>query len=144
MEKGGTMPNFVAEVMTKDPEAMPATATVAEAARVMRDKNIGDVIVLEDGAICGIVTDRDIVVRGLAAGGDVQTKLGDVCSKDITTLDSNSKIGDAIKLMEEKALRRLPVVDDGRPIGIVTLGDLAVVRDRDSALGQVSAAPPNT
>ena len=138
------MPNFVAEVMTKDPETLQATATVAEAARVMRDKNIGDVIVMDDGSICGIVTDRDIVVRGLAEGRDLQTKLGDICSKDVTALEVDSKIGDAVKLMEEKALRRLPVVEEGKPIGIVTLGDLAVVRDRDSALGQVSAAPPNS
>jgi CBS domain-containing protein len=137
------MPNFVAEVMTKDPESLPTTATVGEAARVMRDKNIGDVIVLDEGAVCGIVTDRDIVVRGLASGGDAKMKLGDICSKDVTTLEVDSKIGDAVKLMEEKALRRLPVVEDGKPIGIVSLGDLAIVRDRDSALGQVSAAPPN-
>jgi len=136
------MPNFVAEVMTKNPETLPATATVAEAAQIMRDKNIGDVIVLEDDAVCGIVTDRDIVIRGLAEGGDLQTKLGDVCSKDLTTLDVDAKIGDAVKLMEEKAVRRLPVVEDGKPIGIVTLGDLSLVWDRDSALSQVSAAPP--
>lgn len=90
------------------------------------------------------MTDRDIVVRGLASGGDVQMKLGDICSSDVTALDVDSKIGDAIKLMEEKAVRRLPVVEDGKPIGIVTLGDLAIVRDRESALGQVSAAPPNS
>ena len=138
------MPNFVAEVMTKNPETLPATATVAEAAQIMRDKNIGDVIVLEGDAVCGIVTDRDIVIRGLAEGGDVQTKLGDICSKDLTTLDVDAKIGDAVKLMEEKAVRRLPVVEDGKPIGIVTLGDLSLVWDRDSALSQVSAAPPTT
>ena len=138
------MPNFVAEVMTKNPETLPATATVAEAAQIMRDKNIGDVIVLEGDDVCGIVTDRDIVIRGLAEGGDVQTKLGDICSKDLTTLDVDAKIGDAVKLMEEKAVRRLPVVEDGKPIGIVTLGDLSLVWDRDSALSQVSAAPPTT
>jgi CBS domain-containing protein len=136
------MPNFVAEVMTKEPESLPATATVGEAAQIMRDKNIGDVIILEDGAVCGIVTDRDIVIRGLASGGDLKTKLGDICTRDVTTLEGSSKIGDAVKLMEEKAVRRLPVVEEGKPIGIVTLGDLALVRDRDSALGQVTAAPP--
>ncbi|HLW17336.1 MAG TPA: CBS domain-containing protein [Actinomycetota bacterium] len=134
----------MAEVMTKNPESLPATATVADAARIMRDKNIGDVIVMDDGSICGIVTDRDIVVRGLAEGLDLQTKLGDICSQEVTALEVDSKIGDAVKLMEEKALRRLPVVEDGKPIGIVTLGDLAIVWDRDSALGQVSAAPPTT
>jgi CBS domain-containing protein len=137
------MPNLVSEIMTAHPESLPATATVAEAARIMRDKNIGDVIVLEGDSVCGIVTDRDIVVRGLADGGSLETKLGEICSKELETLPVDSKISDAIKLMEEKALRRLPVVDEGRPVGIVTLGDLALVRDRDSALGQVTAAPPN-
>ncbi len=137
------MPNLVSEIMSAQPEALPSTATVAEAARIMRDKNIGDVIVLENDSVCGIVTDRDIVVRGLASGGGPETKIGEICSKELTTLPIDSKIGDAVKLMEEKALRRLPVVDDGKPVGIVSLGDLAIVRDRDSALGQVSAAPPN-
>ena len=138
------MPNLVSEIMTTHPESLPANATVAEAARIMREKNIGDIIVLENDIVCGIVTDRDIVIRGLATGGGPETKLADVCSKEVTTLPIDSKIGDAVKLMEEKALRRLPVVDDGKPVGIVTLGDLELIRDRDSALGQVSAAPPNS
>ncbi|TML80241.1 MAG: CBS domain-containing protein [Actinobacteria bacterium] len=137
------MPNLVSEIMTTHPESLAASATVVEAARIMRDKNIGDIIVLENDIVCGIVTDRDIVIRGLATGGGPETKLADVCSHEVTTLPIDSKIGDAVKLMEEKALRRLPVVDDGKPVGIVSLGDLAIVRDRDSALGQVSAAPPN-
>jgi CBS domain-containing protein len=137
------MPNLVSEIMTTHPESLPASATVADAARIMRDKNIGDIIVLENDTVCGIVTDRDIVIRGLATGGGPETKLSQVCSSEVTTLPIDSKIADAVKLMEEKAFRRLPVVDDGKPVGIVSLGDVAIVRDRDSALGQVSAAPPN-
>ena len=137
------MPNLVSEIMSQHPETLQSTATVAEAAQIMKDKDIGDVIVMQDGSICGIVTDRDIVVRGIASGGGPQTKLEEICSKDLISLPIDSKIGDAVKLMEEKALRRLPVVEDGKPVGIVSLGDLARVRDRDSALGQVSAAPPN-
>lgn len=137
------MAKLVSDLMTADPEMLPATATVAEAARIMRDRNIGDVIVLEDGTVCGIVTDRDIVVRSLAKNGGPQTMLGDICSRTLVTLEPENKIGDAIKLMEEKALRRLPVVEDGKPVGIVSLGDLALERDRKSALGQISAAPPN-
>jgi CBS domain-containing protein len=137
------MSKTVSEIMTGHPATLPTTATMVDAARIMRDKNIGDVIVLDDGSVCGIVTDRDIVVRGLAQNGDAKATLGDICSKDLATLAPDDKIGEAIKLMEQKAVRRLPVIDGGKPVGIVTLGDLAGDRDPKSALGQVSAAPPN-
>jgi CBS domain-containing protein len=137
------MAKVIDDVMTKNPVSLQATATAVEAARLMRDRKIGDVIVLDDGQVCGIVTDRDIVVRGLAEKGDANIKLGDICSQDLVSLEPDSRIGEAIKLMEEKALRRLPVVEGGKPVGIVSLGDLAVETDQKSALGQISAAPPN-
>jgi CBS domain-containing protein len=134
----------IRDVMTGNPATMPASAGVAEAARTMRDRDIGDVIVLQDDRVCGIVTDRDIVVRGIAQGRDpAQTKLADICSRDLTTVAPGDDVGDAVRLMKEKAVRRLPVVDDGRPVGIVSIGDLAAEQDRRSALGQISAAPAN-
>jgi CBS domain-containing protein len=134
----------IREVMTTDPVAMPATATVADAARRMRDANIGDVIILEDRQVCGIVTDRDIVVRGIALGHDpAQTRLGEICSRELTTVPPSGNVAVVMRLMKEKALRRLPVVEDGQLVGIVSLGDLAVKRDRPSVLGEISAAPAN-
>lgn len=111
----------------------------------MRDHDIGDVIVLDQNdRICGIVTDRDIVVRGVAQDRDSSsTRLADICSQELTTLSPEDTITEAIGLMAEKAVRRLPVVKNGRPIGIVSLGDLALARDRPSALGEISAARPN-
>jgi CBS domain-containing protein len=135
---------LIKDVMTSDPIVMPSDATIVEAARAMRDKDIGDVIVLDDGEVCGIVTDRDLVVRALADASDPHgTKLGEVCSKNLTTLEPESKVGEAVTLMRDKALRRLPVIENGKPIGIVSLGDLAMERDKKSALADISAAPPN-
>jgi CBS domain-containing protein len=138
------MAQNVREVMTTDLVTLPAGATAVEAARAMRTSDIGDVLVLEDGRVAGIVTDRDIVVRGIAQGRDPgQTRLADICSRELTTVSPTTAVADAVALMKDRALRRLPVVEHGRPVGIVSLGDLAVERDRQSALGGISAAPPN-
>jgi CBS domain-containing protein len=141
------MVQTVREVMTADPIALPASASLVEAARTMRDGGIGDVIVLdsrESGKTRGIVTDRDIAIRGVAAGHDPNdVTLGDICSSDLVTLSPNDPVDRAVDLMRTRAIRRLPVVEDGRPVGIVSLGDLAVERDPGSALGSISASTPN-
>ncbi|HEX6219453.1 MAG TPA: CBS domain-containing protein, partial [Acidimicrobiia bacterium] len=97
-----------------------------------------------DGDLCGIVTDRDIVVRGLAEGMDPETAaIDDVCKHDVVTVGSRDAVAEAVKLMEQHAIRRLPVVDGGELVGIVSIGDLAEERDPNSALGEISSAPPN-
>lgn len=136
------MPTLVREIMHTDLARLPATASVREAARLMRDKNIGDVIVEKDGQFCGIVTDRDIVVRSVAAGREA-AELETVCSKEVSTLPPNSTDEDAVRLMREKAVRRIPITEDGKIIGIVSLGDLAIRKDPQSVLGRISAAPAN-
>jgi CBS domain-containing protein len=137
--------NTIAAVMTKEPKVLESDSPVMDAARVMRDSDIGDVIVIEGGSVCGIVTDRDIVVRGIASGKDpATTRLGEICSKDVTTVSSNTPVEEVIRLMRDRAIRRLPVVDGDRPVGVVSLGDLAVERDPSSALADISEAPPNT
>lgn len=134
----------VAEVMTQNPVAMQQTSMLAEAAQAMRDSNIGDVLVMDDGKVCGIVTDRDIVVRGIAAGKDPKsTTLQDICSSDIVTIEPETKLGEAIQLMRDKAIRRLPVVENDKPVGMISLGDLAIERDAKSALADISEAPAN-
>jgi CBS domain-containing protein len=135
----------IKDVMTMNPISLPTDSTLTEAAEAMRDSDIGDVIVLDDdGHVCGIVTDRDIVVRGVAEGRDPSTTaLGDVCSRDMTTLSPDDSVSDAIRLMRKKAIRRVPVIDEGRPAGIVTLGDLAMNSDPDSALADISEAEPD-
>jgi CBS domain-containing protein len=134
----------VQDVMTPDPITLPETASLLDAARTMRQAGIGNVVVLHGEAVCGIVTDRDIVVRGIADGRDPRaTMLGDVCSRNLTTLSPDDRLETAVRLIREHAIRRLPVVKRGRPVGILTMGDLAMQEEDDSALADVSAAPPN-
>ena len=134
----------VQDVMTPDPIALPETASLFEAAKTMRAAGIGDVVVLDGETVRGIVTDRDIVVRGIADGRNPQsTTLAEVSSRELTTVSPDDQIETAVRLMREHAIRRLPVVRRGRAVGIVTMGDIAMKRDADSALAEVSAAPPN-
>jgi CBS domain-containing protein len=139
------MAKTVQEVMTPDPTVLDEGTSLTEAARTMRDGEVGDVLVSKGGALCGIVTDRDIVVRGLAAeGGDPRSMhLGDVCSHELTTVSPSDTVDEAVRLMRERSLRRLPVLDGGQPVGIVSIGDLAIERDPNSALADISAAPSN-
>jgi CBS domain-containing protein len=138
------MAQNIRDLMYANPITMSSTSTVAEAAQRMREDNIGDVIVVENDQLCGIVTDRDIVVRAIAEGRDPATaKLADICSRDMTTLSPTDTVEDAVRLMRDKAVRRLPVVEEGKPVGIVSLGDLAVTQDPHSTLGNISAASPN-
>jgi CBS domain-containing protein len=139
------MAQTVRDVMTTDIISCPSAASVTDAARHMRDRDIGDVLVVDDGAVRGIVTDRDIVVRCVADAGDVSTsRIGDIVSTDLKTVSSDAPIAEAAKIMRDNALRRLPVVDEGNAVGIVSLGDLAEAADPKSALGGISAARPNS
>ncbi len=132
-------------MMTPTPRTVPAGGSLIDAARVMRDADVGAVIVLKSGEeTAGILTDRDIVVRALAEQRDpTSTRVEEICSEDLTTLSPTDSVEDAIRLMREKAVRRLPVVENGHPVGIVSIGDLAIERDPDSALADISAAPSN-
>ena len=130
--------------MTRDPRTVNADDAVVEAARIMRDSDIGDVVVMEDGQVSGIVTDRDIVVRGVAEGRDADsTQVSDVCTAGVETIDPGASVDDALRLMREHDIRRLPVTKNGRPVGILSLGDLAVEREPESTLADISAASPD-
>jgi CBS domain-containing protein len=138
------MKQNIGEVMTPNPKTLAQSATIMEAACAMRDNDIGDVVILDNGRLCGILTDRDIVVRALAAGCDPnRTSVGEICSRALVTLAPDDSTGQAVRVMREHAIRRLPIEDGGRVVGIVTLGDVAVDADRRSALADISAAPPN-
>lgn len=138
------MAETIESVMTRDPVCLDADAPIVDAAKAMEERDIGDVLVMREGGICGIVTDRDIAIRAVACGMDPSTsRLGEICSRQLVTLRPEDSVDDAIAQMREHALRRMPVCDEGRPIGIVSLGDLAEERDRMSVLGQISTAPAN-
>jgi CBS domain-containing protein len=134
----------IADVMTADPKVVPYDTPVVEVAQLMRNLDVGDVLVADGDQIYGIVTDRDITLRSTAAGQDpTAVSIGEICSRDVISVAPNDDVAEAVQLMQSKAVRRLPVVEGGRPVGIVSLGDLAVERDPRSALGKISAAPPN-
>lgn len=138
------MAQTVQEIMASNPTTCPPDTTLAEVARTMRDDNIGDVLVVEGNSIIGIVTDRDIVIRGLAEGKDTgSTTVRDIASTDLVLLSPSDSTTDAAKKMREAKVRRLPVVDNDKPVGIVSIGDLAIEMDEHSALADISAAPPN-
>ena len=130
--------------MMPEPMAVDARTTVETAAQVMREHDIGDVLVTEDGVLRGILTDRDIVVRAIAAGRDPgTTTTGEVCSAAVHTVNADDDTARAADIMRKHALRRLPVIDESQLVGIVSIGDLAVADDPSSALAGISSAPPN-
>lgn len=138
------MAQTVEQIMTTNPRSVNVDDTVRDAAVVMRDSDIGDVIVTEDGQVTGILTDRDIVVRGVAEGLDAESaSVGDVCTTGIQAIEPNASVDDALRMMRDADIRRLPVVKNGRPVGIVSLGDLAVEREPESTLADISAAAPD-
>ena len=131
-------------LMTPHPVTCSSTSTLCDAAAQMAQQDIGDVVVIDQdsGAVCGVVTDRDIVVRALARGLDpATTTLGDVCTRDLITLAPEDTAADAVSLMRTHSVRRIPVIADGQAVGMVSLGDLAVDRDPESALADISRAP---
>ncbi|MFP5225510.1 MAG: CBS domain-containing protein [Actinomycetota bacterium] len=135
----------IRDLMTSSPIMLEARTSLSEAARRMREEDIGDVLVLRDGVFRGIVTDRDIAIRCVAEGRDPdQTSLGDICTQDVVTIEPDADTTKAKRLMAESAVRRLPVVEGKRPIGIISLGDLAIQNDPASVLADISSAPANT
>jgi CBS domain-containing protein len=137
------MADTIRDVMTSDPATVEASATVQDAAQLMDQKDIGAVLVVENGEVQGIVTDRDIAVRVVAKGNGPDASVREAATTDLESLSPDDSIEDAIKKMEQADVRRLPVVEDGKPVGIISLGDLAQAKDRDSALADISSAAPN-
>lgn len=134
----------VRDVMTSEPVCIDPHTTVTDAARRMSDYNIGDVLVTDASGLRGVITDRDIVVRAVAMGGSPDDiTVGDIVSPDPVCVSTSDPVSHAVELMRDNALRRLPVVDDGEVVGIVTLGDLARSQDSRSALADISSAPAN-
>ena len=105
------MPRRVSDVMTPAPQALPLDATLYEAARVMRDEGIGDVLVTYAGQLCGMVTDRDIVVRAVAESRDTSlTPLGEVCTAELCTVHPEDDTETAARLMIEQSRHSLDAV----------------------------------
>lgn len=131
----------VGQLMEARVVTVDAADPVHEAARRMRAADIGDVIVIERGRLQGVLTDRDIVVRVVAEDRDPEvTVCGQVSSRDVHSVTTSTPLAEALALMRRHALRRLPVLDDGRVTGVISLADIAIDRDPESVLASISGA----
>ena len=133
------------DIMSAAPVCMAPGESVSAAAKTMKQHGIGTVLVLTDGRFSGLVTDRDITVRVLADSRDpLTTRIGDICSGELVVLGPDDDVIEATRLVRERAVRRIPVLQDGIPVGVVSIGDLALEKEAASALSGVSSAPPSS
>ncbi|MES2944422.1 MAG: CBS domain-containing protein [Pseudomonadota bacterium] len=133
----------VKEVMTRGVKSLGPSDTASTAAQAMKELNVGVIPVCEDGKLLGMVTDRDIVVRGVAQGLDMgATRLSDIMSSDVRTAQEDDDLDLSLEDMAENQIRRLPVVDAaGKLVGIISLGDIASKSvDEEADVGESLAA----
>jgi CBS domain-containing protein len=128
----------IRDIMTANPSTIEPDQSVVEAAKIMKQEDAGVVPVTENGRLTGMVTDRDIAIRVVAEGKDPQsTAVREVVSKNLVTIDPQQELDEALRLMAQHQVRRLPVVEeDGRLVGIVAQADVALGGD-DTKTGQV-------
>ncbi|MFF4269353.1 CBS domain-containing protein [Streptomyces sp. NPDC001536] len=139
------MADFVKDVMTPGVVAVRPDASLVEAAQLMRAQDIGDVLVADGQRIVGVLTDRDITVRAVAEGTDpLAVSALSVCTPDPVLVAPDDPVAAAAALMRAHAVRRLPVVEDGLPVGVVSLGDLAQAENPDSVLAEISRTAPGS
>ena len=112
--------------MTSNPTAVTPDTTVQEAARLMKTEDVGALPIVEDGRLTGVITDRDLAIRGIAEGRGADTTVRELASKDIVTIDPQQSLEEGAQLMAEHQVRRLPVVEeDGRLVGMLAQADVA-------------------
>jgi CBS domain-containing protein len=134
------MAKSVREAMTEDPRSIGASAGVIEAARLMREARIGSLPITDDERLVGIITDRDITTRVVAEAADPKTtSVGDVYSRDLISVEPDEDLDEALKLMARHQVRRLPVVENGRLVGIVAQADIAL-RENEKKTGELVEA----
>ena len=137
------MAQSISDVMSTDLKTVAKGSPISEAATAMRDADTGAIIVTDEGRFAGLVTDRDIVVRALADGKGPDTSVDEVTTTDVSTLAPDQTVDDALAIIRDQNVRRVPVVDGGRPVGIVSIGDLSEQHDLGSELTDISTAPAN-
>jgi CBS domain-containing protein len=125
----------IRDVMTPNPRTVSPNDTIQDAARLMQAEDTGAVPVVDDGHVLAVVTDRDIVVRVVAEGGSLSGRVGDIATKSVICATPEMSTSEASDLMSEYQIRRLPVVENDRLVGIVSIGDLAVKEGKDSRWG---------
>jgi CBS domain-containing protein len=132
------MPESIRDIMTPNPRTVESGGSVVEAARIMRDEDVGIVPVVEGDRLVGTVTDRDIAIRVVAEGRNSEsTTTGEIASRELVTIDPQQDLDEALRLMARHQVRRLPVVEeDGRLVGVLAQADVALAGD-DSATGEL-------
>src|ERR687897_1814971 len=116
----------VRDAMTEDPRSIGASASVVEAARLMRDEHIGSLPITDDEQLVGMITDRDITTRVVAEAADPKTTpVGEVCSRDVISVEADKDHEEALAPMARHQVRRLPVVENGRLVRILAPTDIA-------------------
>ena len=136
------MTQSVRDAMTENPRSIGASASVVEAARLMREGDIGSLPITEDEKLVGMITDRDITTRVVAEAADPSTtSVGDVYSRDLISVEPDSDLEQAVELMARHQVRRLPVVEDGRLVGIVAQADVALtLKENEQKTGELVEA----
>lgn len=148
-QKSGPGSRHVRDVMTPNPTCVSEKDDIREVARIMRDQDTGVVPVVDGKKIVGLITDRDIVVRGLAEGVNVeQARVGQLMSKSVRSVREDQPVNDVLDLMSGAEIRRVPVVNQNNEIvGIVSMGDIASNANQPGKVGKamedISEAPPN-
>jgi CBS domain-containing protein len=126
------MVNSVREAMTEDPRSIDPSASIVEAARLMRDEHVGSLPITDGDTLVGMITDRDITTRVVAEAADLATtSVGGVYSQDLVSVEPDKDLEEALGLMARHQVRRLPVVEEGRLIGIVAQADIALILSDD-------------
>ena len=124
------MAKSVRDAMTAEPRSIGASASVVEAARLMREEHIGSLQIIDNEQLVGMITDRDITTRVVAEAADPKlTSVGDVYSQDLISVEPESDLEEALLLMARHQVRRLPVVDNGKLVGIVAQADIALTEN---------------
>ena len=136
------MAKSVRDAMTENPRSIRASASVVEAARLMRDEHIGSLPITDDEELVGMITDRDITTRVVAEAADPKmTSVGDVVSRDLISIEPDEDLEEAVQLMASHQVRRLPVVENGRLVGIVAQADVALtLRENEQRTGELVEA----
>jgi CBS domain-containing protein len=136
------MTQSVRDAMTENPRSIGASASVVEAARLMREGDIGSLPITDDEELVGMITDRDITTRVVAEASDLATtSVGDVSSQDLISVEPDKDLEEAVQLMARHQVRRLPVVENGRLVGIVAQADVALaLRENEQKTGELVEA----
>jgi CBS domain-containing protein len=134
------MAKSVRDTMTENPRSIGASASVVEAARLMLEGHIGSLPITDDDQLVGMITDRDITTRVVAEAADPKTtSVGDVYSRDLISVEPDQDLQEALQLMARHQVRRLPVVENGRLVGIVAQADIALA-ENEQETGQLVEA----